>query len=191
MTTARTLLAYVDESMSDTKRDPGTYLLAAGICDPADRDQIREQMQDLRLKGQNKLHWHDEDDKRRRQIIERVSHLPLMHLVVVRDDMPDARPERRRRLCMDRMLYELDQLEVATATFESRGPADDRRDMTMVATMRASKAITSQLRVGHEKGPEDPLLWVPDAVCGAMTAERVGNAEFITEINAQTHVISL
>jgi hypothetical protein len=188
---ARTLLAHVDESMSDSKRDPGTYILAAGICEPADQDRIREEMEDLRLKGQQKVHWHDEDHKRRQQIIERVGRLPLMHLIVVRDDMPDARPERRRRLCMERLLYELDQLEVATVTFESRGPADDRRDVAMVGMLRASKTITSQLRIEHQKGPLDALLWVPDAVCGALTAERVGEPCYYAEITTRTQVITL
>ncbi|GAA1936275.1 hypothetical protein GCM10009797_32300 [Nocardioides hwasunensis] len=177
--------------MSDTRRDPGAYILAAAICDTTAQDEIRAEMEVLRLKGQNKLHWHDEDHKRRQVIIERVAQLPLMHLVVVRDQMPDARAERRRRLCMQRLLFELDQLEVATVTFESRGPADDRRDIDMVGAMRAEQTITSQLRIEHQKGPLDPLLWVPDAVCGALTADRVGDSTYFAEITAHTQLITL
>lgn len=182
---ARTLLAYVDESMSDSRKDPGTYLLAAGICQPTDQDEIRSQMQALRLKGQQKLHWHDEGHKRRRKIIESVGQLPLMHLIVVRDNMPNVRPERRRRLCIERMLYELDQLAVAEVTFESRGPADDRRDTAMVGALRASKTISAQLRIEHVNGPLEALLWVPDAICGALTADRTGDPSYLAEITAQ------
>lgn len=169
----------MDESQSARERDPHTYLLAAAVCEREHLGGARTVMLDLRLAGQRKLHWRDESDKRRRRIIEAVFALPLRHLVVVYGGQPGERPERRRRHCLKRLLYELDQMGVATVTFESRGPADDRRDRDTVATLRASKTITAHLRIEHAAGPTESLLWVPDAICGAITQDRTGNPGFL------------
>ncbi len=114
--------------------------------------------------------------------------MPHEHVIVVRDGRAGERPERRRRHCMERMLYELDQLAVATATFESRGRPDDRRDRAMLDALRARKMITSELRIAHQRGHEEALLWVADAVCGALTQQRVGNSSYLKTIADQVRV---
>lgn len=187
----RTLLAYVDETMSDSRKDPGTYVLAAGVCHPTELSQIRASMLGLKLRGQQKVHWRDESDKRKAAIIATVSALPLSHVVVIRDQMEGARPERRRRLCLERLLFELDRLDVQTVTFESRGPADDARDRDMVGALRARQVIAGGLRMEHEKGPREAALWVPDAVCGAITADRTGEHQYLAAISPSMEVIYL
>lgn len=191
---ARHLRAYLDESQSHHKEDPDTYLLAATVCGPDELEAAREQITGLRLRGQRKLHWHDESHRRRRKIAQAIAELPLEHLVVVRNGLPGERVERRRRLCLERMLYELDTAEVGTATFESRGPADDKRDRQMVDTLRTSRTISGSLRIHHQKGPLEAMLWVPDAVCGAITSHRIGEGHYLEiierRIQLQLHTIS-
>jgi hypothetical protein len=191
--TARRLLAFADESQSHQQRDPNCYVLAAGLCDPADVDQARSAMLGLQLPGQRKVHWRDESRKRHQQIIEVVAGLPLQHLVVVRDGRAGEKPERRRRHCLERLLYELDTLHVATVTCESRGRRDDHRDRTMLDTLRARQALSSELRLDHLPGPKDPLLWIPDAVCGAITHDRVGNSSYVRmlEVGVVVQIITI
>ena len=111
----------------------------------------------------------DESDRRRRQIAEAIAQLPMRHLVVIRDGSPGERAERRRRHCLEPMLYELDELQVDMAIFESRGHADDRRDRNLLDAQRAKHAVSTDLRVDHVPGRKDPLPWIPDALCGAVT----------------------
>ena len=59
------------------------------------------------------------------------------------------KPERRRRLCLERMMFELQAMSINRMAMESRGPADDRRDRAMLDAMRASKRIESSLRMEH------------------------------------------
>lgn len=143
---ARRLLAYLDESQSHHILDPDTYVLAASVCEPAVLEASREQVAALRLRGERKLHWRDESASRRRKIPSAIAEMPLHHVIVVRNGLPGERSERRRRLCLNRMLYELDMGEVHLATFESRGAADDRRDRQLVDIMRASQSILGQAR---------------------------------------------
>jgi len=137
----------VDRGLRDHQRDPDVYMLAAAVCGHSALTPAREAITALRLKGQVKLHWHDESDKRRQLITETIAGLRLDHLVVVRDGQPGEKPERRRRHCLERMLWELDQLEVGIATFESRGPVDDRRDRLMLDALRARTGGSSPGRV--------------------------------------------
>jgi hypothetical protein len=148
-------------------------------------------MEALRLRGQLKVHWRDESVTRRRLVAVAVAELPLQHLVVIRDGRPGERTERRRRHCLERMLFELDRLEVTTATFESRGPADDRRDRNMLDALRARNVVSSELRMTHTPGPKDALLWVPDIVCGAVTNERAGQGEYAKILAAQLRIITI
>ncbi|GAB3266046.1 hypothetical protein GCM10027456_50000 [Kineosporia babensis] len=96
-------------------------------------------MQVLLLKGQRKLHWRDEQDKRRLMISETVAALPIEALVVVRHSDPGESMERRRRKCMEHLLQELDGCD--ELILESRGPADDRRDRTHLDALRRSHAV--------------------------------------------------
>lgn len=178
----RTRAAFLDESLSDQRRDPHVYLLAAAVCDQAALLPARDAISALKLRGQLKLHWHSESDKLRQLITETIAGLPLDHLVVVRDGRPGERTERRRRHCLERMLYELDQLKVATATFESRGPKDDQRDRRMLDALRSKQHVSAHLRITHVAGPHEPMLWVADAICGAIVRHRTGDQTYLDTV---------
>ncbi len=79
-----TRTAFVDESGSLENRDPGTYILAAAICDEQHLDTVREVMHGLRRTKVGKVHWHEESEPRRLQLAAAVAELALERLVVVR-----------------------------------------------------------------------------------------------------------
>jgi hypothetical protein len=174
--------------MSDKTRDARAYILAATICFTADLSSVREEVTGLRLKGQRKVHWRDESDKRRRTITECIALLPLEHVVVVRAGHPDDRQERRRRHAMERLLHELDQADVKEITFESRDSRNDKRDREMLDALRARKTVSLDLRVSHVGGRDDAMLWVADALCGATVKQRTGDATYLETIQARAKV---
>jgi hypothetical protein len=176
--------AFLDESQSEARIDPHTYILAAVICKDFRLAEIRSRIAALKLRGQVKLHWRSESDKRRQLIAETFASLPLECLVVVRDGRVGERAERRRRHCLDRMFCELDQLGVTSAVFESRGAKDDRRDLEMLQFMRGRKAVSSRLRIEHKPGPAEAMLWLADAACGAVVKHRVGDSSYLTTIQS-------
>jgi hypothetical protein len=180
--------AFIDESGSDRTQDPGTYILSAAIIESGAFDEIRDAMRALKLKGQKKLHWRDEDDKRQLLITETIGALPIEHLIVVRDNAEGDRDERRRRTCMKRLTYELEQLGVGPMTLESRGSADDKRDRDVLDSFRATGSISPSLRMDHIAGPAEPILWVPDAVCGAVVRDRIGDPQHWNLIEAKCTV---
>ena len=149
---------------------------------------VRQEVAGLCLKGQQKLHWRDESDKRRRQIAEFIAQLPLEHVVVVRNGHPDDRPERRRRHAMERLLHELDQADVKDVAFESRGGRNDNRDRDMLDALRARKTVSPGLRMRHVGGRDDAMLWVPDTLCGATVKQRTGDVTYLEAIQVRSAV---
>ena len=79
--------AWVDESGSDPAQDPGTYILAAVVLETALEDEVRRTMRSMRLPGQEKLHWRDEDARRRRRIATTVATVPAHNFVVTRSTL--------------------------------------------------------------------------------------------------------
>ncbi|EPR76341.1 hypothetical protein ADILRU_1286 [Leifsonia rubra CMS 76R] len=131
-------VAFVDESEPDQRVSPGTYILSAAIVMVNAQDALREHMRGLKSANQKKVHWHDESARGRSKLISSVSALDAKYLVVVRTGNTDARSERRRRLCLERLCYELAARGVERIVFESRGPSD-KLDRKLVDSLRAKK----------------------------------------------------
>jgi len=180
--------AFLDESGSDQKLDPNTYLLSAAICSEVVIDSTRSEITSLQLKGQRKVHWRMEGTNRRREIASAIATFPVEHLVVVFHALKHQKLERRRRLCLARMLFELDELGVKIATFESRGPSDDRKDLEFLMMQRTKGAVSNDLRMEHRPGPGEPMKWIPDAICGSVSNARCGENTFLDIINASATV---
>lgn len=173
-------IAFLDESAPRQDREPGAYLVAAAILVRENHPAAREQMARMKPKGLPKAHWHQQPDQRqRRALVAAVAALPATQLVVVRVGAPDVRPERRRRICLERMAYELGQLGVHEAVIESRGAADDARDLNLLQALRRQHALAAPLRFNHLAGPAEPLLWAPDMICGALNEARMGDDTYV------------
>lgn len=179
------LIGWGDESGSDARRDPDTYILSAVIAEEARTEDVRAAMLGLLLRGQRKLHWRGESTKRREKIVQVIAELPVDGLVVVRNCASTENLERRRRKCMEHLLWEA---PFEYLILESRGAADDRRDMAMLQSLRARKAIPAEIRADHAPGPTDPALWAADAVCGAISQDRIGEPRYLATLQEKIDV---
>lgn len=182
------IVAWLDESRSNHELDPNTYLIAAAICFQEHVDDARALMAGLKKKAERKIHWRDDDDKRHLEMTQAIAGMEAVeHVVVVRSrpEDPADTSERRRRKCLERILFELTSMEVGHAILESRGPADDKRDMDMLGHLRRTRALPGKIYLDHTPGPLDPLLWVPDAVCGAVSESRWGEEIYLRELETR------
>lgn len=136
------------------------------------------------------LHWYDDrGESRRRKIVEAVAQLGCQHIVVIRSGDRTTRSERRRRMCMKRLLWELEQLGVVRVCLEARERKQNSRDRQLLDQLRAGRELGGQLRMDHIPGPEEPLLWIPDAVAGAVVAARLGDLQYRAIIDHQIRQI--
>ncbi len=178
--------AWGDESGSYAREDPGVYLLGAAIADDAVVDDLRSAMRALRLPSSRpKLHWRAESGARRLEVVETIARLPVEGFVVVRQGSVRDRLERRRRKCLELLLRTVTELGCDALTLESRGAADDRRDRQLLHWLRTSGQLQSGLVMSHAAGPADPVLWIADALCGAVAHERTGEPHYLKAIESR------
>lgn len=176
------LHAWVDESGSDWSRDPNTYILAAALCADSAVEDVQAVMRPLRRRGTSKLHWRDETDPARRMAItETVAGCTgLQHVIVVRVGITGESRRRPRHVALKQLLMRLDELQVSRAVLESRGPADDGRDVELFRHLRdRQQVIGGRLQMHHAPGRTDEGLWVADAVCGVVSASRTGQQQYL------------
>lgn len=180
--------AWGDESGSNPGRDPGAYIMSAAIIEPAEAEQIRDAMLALRRRSERKVHWRSDSETRHDEVVKIIADLPVEAFVVVRLGPKEDRDERRRRKALEPFTIELSKLGCGRLTLESRGSAADSRDLQFVQMMRARRAIPEAIRLDHTPGPAEPLLWLADALCGAVMAARTGEPRWLNAIASSVTV---
>lgn len=171
------LCAWIDESSSDNKKDPKTYILTASICDSVENEEIRSEM--VKLKGsENKLHWRNETPRRHLQIAQKINELDkVMHLVVIRINY-SGKEERARQKCLETLMWHLESLEVELITFESRGRSKDNKDLEFIKQLKSKKFLLQNIEISHKPGQDDSMLWIADSACGIIVQKRIGNSTY-------------
>lgn len=170
--------AWVDESIY-VGPPVGYYVLAAAVA-TLPCEEIRDDLRRLLLKNQRRLHWRDESARRQRRIADAVGSADVTAIVVVGAPLSPRRQERARRLCMERLLHELERLAVTQVWLEQRTSSLNARDMQMVIALRRSRTISAGLRVDFAQPVQEPMLWLPDAVAGIVRARRLDTSRATT-----------
>ncbi|ROS64072.1 hypothetical protein EDF42_2334 [Curtobacterium sp. PhB172] len=174
--------AYVDESEPGGGRDHTTYVISAVIVAPSARPDARCAVDAVRPARMRKPHWYEALATQRLSWLELL--LCAVEVLIIRYDGVPARPERRRRLCLERLVFELDERGVRHLVFESRGPHADRNDRRLLDAIR-DRGLGRGLRHEHLRGPDEPLLALADIACGAHSAGALTGASATTEIVVQ------
>jgi hypothetical protein len=178
------LTAWVDESIVVGRdKTAGTYTMAAAIADPVDSYEIRQKLRAITVGRGGRLHWANEPAKRRDLITTLIASIDLAAVVVVGTPMVGSKQERARRCCLERLLHELAEFGVGDVWMESRSPVPDRRDIRLVDSARAKGLVPKSLVVRFARPMDDPLLWIPDAIAGAVTAATLGEPRWMLALD--------
>lgn len=165
--TGRMQRADVDESEPGGGRDHTAYVMAAVVINGSDAEAVRSAVLDATPKRMLKLHWYEALGS------QRISWLDLLRravaIVVVRYDGAAARAERRRRRCLERLIWELDARGVERLVLESRGTVRDASDRSMFDALRR-RGVGRSIRHEHVRGFDEPLVALADLACGAHVA---------------------
>lgn len=184
-----TWVAYVDESARPRPDGSGVYVMAAAVLDPADVDMTREAVAELHRTHCRPFHWKDEEPSDRRKAVAMVAALNSLHLVTVGVGLGHPSQERARRLCMEQLLWHLDQAGVGQAWLDARNRRQNALDVALVDALRARGTIGQRLRVefAHPfdgRGGE-LLLWLPDIVAGAVRVARGdGDGQYLAPLES-------
>lgn len=184
------LRAFADESIRTTEAG-SFYVLAAAVV-RADRcEQVRDELRSLLLRRQTRLHWRDEDHPRRRKIASAVAEARVDSVVVIGAPVQPTGQERARRKALGELLWQLDRRQVEHLLLESRQPDQDARDLTAVGGFRNAGRVGRRLRVDHAGALDEPLLWVADAVAGAVGESRCGEPDCLQLLEPLVEIVDL
>lgn len=146
---------FVDESKV------GGYTLVAACVVPSDLADTRRLMRGLLLPGQRRLHFSDERDSRRRQILDTI------HASGVRSRIYACRSKAEltaRQACLAKVAADAAEMSAELIVIERDDSTMSHDRRTLFQHLRGS-----ELRYEHKRPYEDSLLWIPDAVAWSWT----------------------
>jgi len=182
--------AYLDEAQVSGTGSGRSFILTATIWLCSDLEERRDALVAMRPRGLEKLHWNQSVPKLQDRVIEHLAGLEVVHLAAIRRETSGERPERIRRIAIGRMVHELQtDYDVSRMVFESRGAADNKRDLALLGHLRAQRQVLRPLRFDHLPGPEEPLLWVADAIAGVVVDYEGGHSRHLSAIAHQLRMI--
>ncbi|MGH9069231.1 MAG: hypothetical protein ACRD0J_17345 [Acidimicrobiales bacterium] len=164
------MIAVVDESM---RSGAGSLYLVATVMVPERPTQVQEIQEVIRsipVPGQHRFHWRPDSESQRLAMLALIAELGLVARAYVLQPVVTHRQDRARALCVNRLLWDLGELGVDQVVFESREEHNDRKDrLTVLRAQKATRA-PDQLRYVFRRPNEEPLLWLADAMAGAVSA---------------------
>lgn len=178
------LSAYVDEAVP---RTGATYVLCCALVAEDQHESLRLALTQLKLSRERKIHWHDRLPRDQVRLARSVALLPVACLVVVRLGDATEPTERRRRKCLEYLLWSLNSRgDVGDIIVEARQGKQNEKDRKILDVMRANRTVGPGLRMNHVPGPQEPLLWLPDIFAGAyssfLAGEPLPSASFASKI---------
>lgn len=149
--------AFIDEST----RGP-SYLICAATLAIGDLDTARRTLLALRARGQGRLHFATESDRRRRQLLNAISSVEANSTIFVASHRDQV---KARSAILRYTALHLHQLGVSRLVIEARQGQDQRDRADLYAALGPSP--TPAMAYLHHTATVEPLLWIPDAVAWA------------------------
>lgn len=149
------LHSFVDES-----KDP-SYLLVAALIRPAHLSSTRKLIRSLILPGQRRIHFVNESNRRRAQIVDRLVELPIE--TVIFESGGDEHDKIRRDKCLSSLVRHHVERDVRRLVLE-RDDSHADTDRRIVRRGLIAADAADQLSYELVRAYEEPLLAIPDAI---------------------------
>jgi hypothetical protein len=145
---------FVDESKSKS------YTMVAAVVGSGDQTTLRQQMRSLVLPGQRRLHFTNESDSRRRQVLSTLESLGVRAYVVHSDLKHEA---SGREACL-RDLVALAARDGHERIVLERDVSIERADKKALYAAVHVHGLRDIMTYAHETAHQEPLLWIADAI---------------------------
>lgn len=166
-----TRTAFVDESFRRGDDGLGYALLAAVIVPDAHAVDVEHALRFLVALGQRRFHWRDESASRQKTFLATVADLDRLEVVALaycRETPSQKKLEQARVRCLWSLLADLSDRQVSTLVIESRQERNDRKDRREILRAQEAGVAARDLIYRHGRPKEEALLWLPDAMAGAV-----------------------
>jgi hypothetical protein len=151
---------FVDESKKNG------FLIVAAIVLPEDLQTTRKTMRSLCLPNQRRIHFRDEKQPRKKQILDAIEATGVTARIYVGPS--GLRELDARRWCLERLFADLTDLGSHKLVIELDESLVDHDRRWLFA---AKRATNSDLEYDHLRSHEECLLWTADAVAWCWAAK--------------------
>lgn len=169
MKTTRT--AFVDESFRRGREGHGYFFMGVAVVPDVAVAEVTRQLRGHLPAGLRRWHWRDEQPASRRRFLSLIADfvdLDVMAFTCGQLTANQRKSEQARVRCLWDLLGQLQVVGASTLVLESRQEHNDRKDRREVLSAQQASVAPEGLVYRHGRPREEPLLWVPDAVVGAM-----------------------
>jgi hypothetical protein len=183
------VLALVDESYRAAS--PGLFVLAAvTVPQNDDAEALRHALRSVAANNKNPFHWRHEAEPRRLAMLGLLSSARLVDVTVVAASPVQPRRQERARGTRVRQLgWELNQLGVTRVVLESRG-VQDLADRRVLSGLQQAGWLPRSFAFTHGSKAE-PLLWMADAVAGAVAHDLSTTAAHYTDLLPDLRLVAV
>lgn len=164
------MIGIVDESLRQHGGGAGYYFLAVARLHPDAAAAARAALRRSLRPRQRRFHWRTERDSDRLSFLDVVAGLEVAAAVVYQSPVRRRKQEQARVRCLWEAMGQFSDWGIGELVIESRRePLDSRDRRELIAGQRAG-LVAQALAHRHDLPDKEPLLWIADAVAGAMAA---------------------
>jgi hypothetical protein len=160
-------------AFSDESERANTLIISVVIGSPAAIRSARNELHNLLLPGQRRIHTSDESARRRRLVLDTIGRLDAIAATALCLRRPAglSRVDARRML-LDAASHLVASRDVVAWTLDDQDAAQLARDRATIAGALRKAGTGVPLTYDHRPSTTDPALWIADAVCWAVGAGR-------------------
>lgn len=167
------MIAYVDES-ARPGHEGVYYLVTAGVVVGVELEQARRTLAKLHP-PQGRFHWRQERAGGRLAMLDVMAELGTAVFVAWAYPIGKRRQEEARRRCLTTLLNDLRHEGVSELVIERREDrALNSADRRTILDAKQAGLTSLDLLYRFEAPKAEPLLWVPDAIAGAVGLHLAG-----------------
>lgn len=163
--------AFVDESFRRSADGHGLFLLAAVTVPDDGQAAAERRLRGTVAPGQRRWHFRDESATARRRFIAVLAEREMAGVQAMTFCVwtPSQRKTEQARVrALWSLLAELPHLGVNRLVIESRQEHNDRKDRREILGAQRVGVAAPDLVYRHGQPKLEPLLWLPDAIAGAI-----------------------
>jgi hypothetical protein len=137
------------------------YIVAATEIAATDIKSMRRDVRNLRMKGQSRIHFTKESDRRRRIILSEFVRSGVQSHVYISSAKRDG---TAREECLSALIADVAKLGVTQIVLE-RDDSVVKFDRQVLFRELVAQGLGGRaIQYRHERSRDEPLLWIPDAI---------------------------
>jgi hypothetical protein len=169
---------FVDEAIYQPGE--GVYVLAAVLLEDSAKAAARRAARRVPVIRGRRCHWHKEEDREQFAMLKALERHSAGALAYVATPARGRDQEAIRQGLLFQLAGDAARRDAVDLTIESRQHRNDQRDSSTL--IKARRELSIELAYAHATPSEEPLLWMADAIAGAVLAQARKDGRYVAAL---------